>query len=52
MVGVDGKFSQELREIKEGSVPPEVFEIPPGYQKMSTSQGLTPGAPPQGSPGD
>jgi len=40
MVSVDGKFSQELRNIKEGNVPPEVFEIPPGYQKMSTPQGM------------
>jgi outer membrane lipoprotein-sorting protein len=50
MVSLDGKFSMEYRNIKEGGVPDAVFEIPPGYQKMTMPQGM-PGMPPQGRPG-
>lgn len=49
IVSVDGKFSMEYREIKEGGVPASVFEIPPGYQKMPLPQG-TPQGTPQGMP--
>lgn len=45
MVSLDGKFSMEYRDIKEGSVPDSVFEIPPGYQKMPMPQGMPPGTP-------
>ena len=40
MVSQDGSFSMEYRNIKEGGVPPAVFEIPPGYQKMPLPQGM------------
>lgn len=46
MVSVDGKFSMEYREIKEGGVSPALFEIPPGYQKMAMPPGM-----PQDMPG-
>jgi outer membrane lipoprotein-sorting protein len=45
MVSLDGKFSMEYREIKEGGVSPAVFEIPPGYQKMPMPQGMPQGMP-------
>lgn len=50
MVSLDGKFSMAYRDIKEGGVPDSLFEIPPGYQKMTMPQGM-PGGPPQGPPG-
>jgi len=51
MVSQDGKFSMEYRDIKEGGVTDSVFEVPPGYQKMTKPQGAPPrGAPPQGMP--
>ncbi len=50
MVSLDGKFSMEYRDIKEGNVPDSVFEIPPGYQKMTMPREMPPGAPPPGPP--
>jgi outer membrane lipoprotein-sorting protein len=38
MASVDGKSSMEYRDIKEGGVPPAIFEIPPGYQKTPLPQ--------------
>ena len=35
----DGEFSLEFRDIKEGVVSADLFEIPPGYQKMGASSG-------------
>jgi outer membrane lipoprotein-sorting protein len=49
MVSLDGKFSMDYRNIKEGGVPDSLFEIPPGYQKITMPQGM-PGGPPQGAP--
>jgi len=43
MVSEDGKFSMEYREIKEGGVSADLFEIPAGYQKMTMPQGLSQG---------
>jgi hypothetical protein len=43
MVSEDGKFSMEYREIKEGGVSADLFEIPAGYQKMTMPQGMSPG---------
>jgi hypothetical protein len=40
MVSEDGSFSLEYRDIKEGSLPAEVFEVPQGYQKMTMPQGM------------
>lgn len=40
MVSLDGKFSMEYRNIREGSLPASVFEVPPGYQKMAMPQGM------------
>jgi outer membrane lipoprotein-sorting protein len=52
MVSLDGKFSMNYRDIKEGGVPDSLFEIPPGYQKMTMPPGMPggPGMPPQGPP--
>jgi len=48
IVSQDQSFSQEYREINEGGVDDAVFEIPPGYQKMSLPPGMPPmkGMPP------
>ena len=45
MVSVDGKFSMEYQDIKEGSVPAGLFEVPQGYQKMTMPQGMPQGMP-------
>ena len=45
MVSQDGKFSMEYKNIKEGGLPPGVFELPPGYQKMPMPQGVPQGMP-------
>ncbi|MFZ5451026.1 MAG: DUF4412 domain-containing protein [Thermodesulfobacteriota bacterium] len=45
MASADGRFSSELLNIKQGSVPPEVFEIPAGYRKMPMPRGMPPGKP-------
>ncbi len=51
MLSRDGKFTMEYRNIKEGGVPDAVFELPPGYQKMTMPQGPpSQGPPPQGMP--
>ncbi len=42
IVSQDQSFSQEYRDIKEGGVDDAVFEIPPGYQKMSRPPGMPP----------
>jgi outer membrane lipoprotein-sorting protein len=49
MVSLDGKFSMVYQDIKEGGVPDSLFEIPPGYQKMTMPRGM-PGMPPPGAP--
>lgn len=49
MTSPDGSFFMEYRDIKEGAVPDSVFEIPPGYQKMTMPPGM-PGIPPQAAP--
>ncbi|RJR47664.1 MAG: DUF4412 domain-containing protein [Deltaproteobacteria bacterium] len=43
MASEDGKFSMEYREIKEGGVSADLFEIPAGYQKMTMPQGVPQG---------
>jgi outer membrane lipoprotein-sorting protein len=49
MVSLDGKFSMIYQNIKEGGVPDTLFEIPPGYEKMTMPAGM-PGMPPPGAP--
>jgi hypothetical protein len=36
MTASERNFSVEYKNIKEGGVPPPLFELPPGYQKMTT----------------
>lgn len=48
MVSGDGSFAMEYQDIKEGSVPAAMFEVPAGYQKMTIPKGM-PGMP-QGMP--
>lgn len=31
----DGSFLMEYRDIKEGGVPDQIFEVPPGYRNMN-----------------
>ena len=42
IVSEDKAFIQEYRDIKEGRVDDSVFEIPPGYQKMTMPEGMPP----------
>jgi outer membrane lipoprotein-sorting protein len=42
IVSADHSFTQEYRDIKEGGVDDAVFEIPPGYKKMTMPAGMPP----------
>ncbi len=39
IVSLDGSFSQEYQDIKEGGVPDSLFEEPQGYQKVTVPAG-------------
>jgi hypothetical protein len=44
-----GGFTSELRNIRIGKQPADLFAVPPGYKVMSTPQGSEPGLQGQGS---
>jgi hypothetical protein len=43
MAAVDGSWTMEYKNIKLGSQPASLFELPPGYNKMAVPS--MPGAP-------
>lgn len=41
MIAGERRFSLEYKSIKEGAQADRLFELPPGYQKMTTPEGFT-----------